>query len=146
MIDNSTKKFLETNLKGLMMDTIERMEKETALLRKGGLYEASPSEVKLFSALRGRERSISEVARALGISRQAVHKTNRRLMELGVTELVEKSGNKRDKFIKITENGLLVQIEGAKHLKIVEDKISQKIGKKNLELFRSLLLKNLKEV
>ena len=75
MIDNRSKQFLATNIKGLFNDTLEWMEARNAELRCGSEFEGTPAEAKLFATLRGRARSISDLARAMGLSRQAVHNT-----------------------------------------------------------------------
>ena len=93
MIDEQTRKFLATNIKGLMSDMLEWMEARNADLRAGSEFQGTPAEARMFATLRGKERSISELARALGVSRQAVHTTVHRLVNAGVVELVSSPGN-----------------------------------------------------
>ena len=78
MIDNNIS-FLDTNLMRLTMELVEWMELEMIELNKSAKYQGSIAEIKLFNALRGEEKSISELARLMNISRQAVHKTAHRL-------------------------------------------------------------------
>ena len=144
MVDENSKQFLATSLKGLLQDTLEWMEVRNSELRRGSEFEGTPAEAKLFATLRGRSRSISELARAIGVSRQAVHNTVHRLIEAGVVELVAQENSKRDKLVKITRKGTRVQAMAAKNLKVIENEMADRIGAKNVELIRSLLIKNLK--
>ena len=78
MVDNNIS-FLDTNLMRLTMELVEWMELEMIELNKSAKYQGSIAEIKLFNALRGEEKSISELARLMNISRQAVHKTAHKL-------------------------------------------------------------------
>ncbi len=143
MIDNKTRQFLATSLKGLLQDTLEWMDTRNASLREGSKFEGTPAEAKLFATLRGKARSISELARVMGVSRQAVHNTVHRLVDIGIVELVAVEGNKRDKLVTITTEGHKVQKMAAKNLKRIEQDMAETIGAENVELIRSLLLKHL---
>ena len=146
MIDNNSKEFLATSIKGLLQDTLEWMESRNAELRRGSEFEGTPAEAKLFATLRGRARSISDLARVMGLSRQAVHNTVHRLISAGVVDLVPMEGSKRDKLVQITERGQEIQKMAAKNLKRIERDMHKTIGAENVELLRSLLLEHLKAV
>jgi hypothetical protein len=60
MVDNNIS-FLETNLMRLTMELVEWMELEMIELNKSAKYQGSIAEIKLFNALRGEEKSISEL-------------------------------------------------------------------------------------
>lgn len=125
------------------MDVQEWMENRNADLRKGSDFVGTPAEAKLFATLRGRQRSISELARVLGISRQAVHNTVHRLVAAGVVELIAAPDSNRDKYVHITKKGYEVQKMAAKNLRQIEKEFADSIGKENLELIRSLLIAHL---
>ena len=143
MLDNKTNEFLEKNIMRLMMENIEWMEKEMNHTIAKNSYSLTPAETKLFNTLRGRNRSISELSRVMGLSRQAVHKTTHRLIENGYLELAVSNVNKRDRHVCITPEGLKVRQFGASILKEIEKKLSKSIGKENLELIRDTLTKHL---
>ena len=96
-------------------------------------------EIKLFNALRGEKKSISELARLMNISRQAVHKTAHKLEDLGFLELITRNGNKKDRLVKITELGQEVRKQGAEHIMVIEEKLALSMGKRNLEFMRIIL-------
>ena len=110
---------------------------------KKGIRHLTPAEIKLFNTLRGSKKSISDLSRVMGISRQAVHKTTHRLMEFGYIELTISPDNKRDRLVSITRKGLKVRERGAKIIREIEGKLSKNIGRDNLELIRDLLEENL---
>jgi DNA-binding MarR family transcriptional regulator len=146
MIDNKTKQFLATSLKGVLNDTLEWMENRNAELRKGSEFEGTAAEAKLFATLRGRPRSISELARVMGLSRQAVHTTVHKLVKAGVIDVVTSDTNRRDKMVRITVYGQQVQRMAAKNLRQIETDMARSIGRDNVELIRSLLMQHLESV
>ena len=73
----------------LAMELVEWMELEMIELNKSAKYQGSIAEIKLFNTLRGEEKSISELARIMNISRQAVHKTVHKLEDLSANYLAE---------------------------------------------------------
>lgn len=147
MIDDKDTRYLATNLKGLFQDMLEWMEERNAALRAGsGLGQATPAEAKLFATLRGRERSIADLARVLGVSRQAIHHTVHRLVEHGVVELVPSEASGREKLVRITAAGRSVQTLAARNLRKIEAELARSIGRENVTLIRELLVAHLERV
>ena len=134
MIDKNIdyKDFLETNLMRLTMELVEWMEGEMIELNKTSQYRGSIAEIRLFNALRGEEKSISEVAKIMNISRQAVHQTVHKLVNLGYLELISQDGNKKNKIIKITALGQEIRKQGSEHLMEIERKLSWNLRERNL--------------
>ena len=134
---------LRNSLKALLRDALDWIEAEQGeLLKDSPFASASAAEIKLFAALRGESRSISELSRYLGVSRQAVHHTVHKLVAKGVVSLQHAPSNRRDKYVVISEQGRAVQAMTAKHFKIIEKKMMKNIGRENVELLCALLLKN----
>ena len=134
MVDNNLnyKEFLDDNIMRLAVELVEWMEGEMVELNKSDDYQGSASEIRLFNALRGEEKSISTLARTMGISRQAVHKTTHRLEELGFLKLVSRQNNKKDRIVCITEEGQAIRKQGAEYFINIEEKISWNVGERNL--------------
>lgn len=148
MIDKNIdyKDFLETNLMRLTMELVEWMEGEMIELNKTSQYRGSIAEIRLFNALRGEERSISEVAKIMNISRQAVHQTVHKLVNLGFLELISQDGNKKNKIIKITALGQEIRKQGSEHLMEIERKLSWNLGERNLEFIKTILSSHSKNI
>ncbi len=148
MIDKNIdyKDFLETNLMRLTMELVEWMEGEMIELNKTSQYRGSIAEIRLFNALRGEEKSISEVAKIMNISRQAVHQTVHKLVNLGFLELISQDGNKKNKIIKITALGQEIRKQGSEHLMEIERKLSWNLGERNLEFIKTILSSHSKHI
>jgi DNA-binding MarR family transcriptional regulator len=148
MVDNNLdyKEFLDDNIMRLALELVEWMEGEMVELNKSDDYQGSASEIKLFNALRGEEKSISTLARIMGISRQAVHKTTHRLEELGFIKLVSRQNNKKDRIVCITEKGQLIRKQGAEYLINIEEKLSWNVGERNLVFIKMMLSTHLKKL
>ena len=148
MIDKNInyKDFLETNLLRLTMELVEWMEAEMIELNKTSQYRGSIAEIRLFNTLRGEEKSISEVAKIMNISRQAVHQTVHKLVNLGYLELISQDGNKKNKIIKITALGQEIRKQGSEHLMEIERKLSWNLGERNLEFIKTILSSHSKHI
>ena len=148
MVDKNKdyKDFLETNFMRLTMELVEWMEREMVELNKTSKYRGSISEIRLFNALRGQEKSISELARIMNISRQAVHKTAHKLVDLGFLELISEDGNKKNRIIKITTLGQEIRKQGAEHLMEIERNLSWNLGERNLEFIKTILSTHSKHI
>ena len=148
MVDKNKdyKDFLETNFMRLTMELVEWMEREMVELNKTSKYRGSISEIRLFNALRGQEKSISELARIMNISRQAVHKTAHKLVDLGFLELISEDGNKKNRIIKITTLGQEIRKQGAEYLMEIERKLCWNLGEKNLEFMKTILSSHSKHI
>ena len=91
--------YLDTNIMKLVLELGEFMQEESLRLHHAGEYKkATPAQLRLFNVLRGNERTISDIARRLGVSRQAVHKTVHQLIDVGFLKL-KKSKNNRDQIV-----------------------------------------------
>lgn len=135
---------LRGSLKALLRASLEWLEAEQLKLLQDSPYSAaSNAEVKLFAALRGKNRSISELSRYLGVSRQAVHQTVHKLIEKGVVRLEPIANNKRDKSVVITEAGNEARRVTAEHFRTIEKTVADNIGRENLDLLLQLLEQNL---
>jgi DNA-binding MarR family transcriptional regulator len=147
MLDERTRRFLETNVKGLLQDTLDWMEQRNAELREHSPFaDATLADAKFFACLRGRERALSDVARTLGVSRQAAHHTAHRLVVQGVIELVPSPHDGREKLVRITPHGNAAQVLAARNLRQIERELARNIGRDNVELVRDLLVKHLETV
>ncbi|MBT8145592.1 MAG: MarR family transcriptional regulator, partial [Gammaproteobacteria bacterium] len=137
MPNTKTNPQLRDSIKALLRDSLAWIESEQLKLLQDSPYEgASNAEIKLFAALRGTSRSISELSRYLGISRQAVHQTVHKLVERGIVKLQPAESNQREKHVVITEKGREVQRMTAEHFRTIESKMAANIGRKNVELLR----------
>ena len=112
--------YLDTNIMKLVLELGEFMQEESLRLHHAGEYKkATPAQLRLFNVLRGNERTISDIARRLGVSRQAVHKTVHQLIDVGFFKL-KKSKNNRDQIVCFTKKGQNARLKSAKILMKIE--------------------------
>lgn len=136
-------KLLRNSLKALLRDALDWIENEQEeLLKDSPFASASTAEMRLFAALRGESRSISELSRYLGVSRQAVHHTVHKLVTKGVVTLKHADNNRRDKLVTISEQGREVQAMTAKHFQAIERKMASTLGRERVEMLREMLLEH----
>ncbi len=106
-------------------------EKEVVKLSEKGYY--------LISILNSKNLTISESARNMNISRQAVHKLSKELLKMGFIETKHFENNKRDMYLILTEKGKILY-EETNLIKIeLENEIIDFIGKENVEFFKNVL-------
>ena len=140
-LSEADRAFLATNLKGLLQDVMEQMDARNTELRGDTMFaNATPAEARLFAVLRGRERSISELARVLGVTRQAVHHTVHRLIDAEVVELIPAQHSRREKLVRITPTGRKVQAIAAANLRRIEAEMAERVGEAKLSTLRELLI------
>ena len=140
-LSEADRAFLATNLKGLLQDVMEQMDARNTELRGDTMFaDATPAEARLFAVLRGRERSISELARVLGVTRQAVHHTVHRLIDAEVVELIPAQHSRREKLVRITPTGSKVQAIAAANLRRIEAEMAERVGEAKLSTLRELLI------
>lgn len=84
--------------------------------------------------------TISQLTKTLGISRQATHKAVGNLIESGFIKMEEANNNKKVKVITLTELGEKAFQDRKELLQEIENNISKKIGKENLENLKALLM------
>ena len=84
-------------------------------------------------------RGLTELARALNISRQAAHKSILRLVDIGVVKFDYAEGSRRDMIAEITVKGVAAQKIGHGIAATIENEIRAKIGQDDLETFRRIL-------
>ena len=132
--------YLDTNIMKLVLELGEFMQEESLRLHLAGEYKkATPAQLRLFNVLRGNERTISDIARRLGVSRQAVHKTVHQLIDVGFLKL-KKSKNNRDQIVCFTKKGQNARLKSAKILMKIENEFMKKVGINEYLIIKNALL------
>jgi DNA-binding MarR family transcriptional regulator len=129
------------NIRGLLQDLTSELDRHGAVHRRGTRYEgARQSDVRVFVMASRQPRTVSEIARELQVTRQAVHSSITRLKSLDVVELVHQPGNDRDKLVAVTDKGWQAQAVANDVIKQLERECAEILGTKGLEQFRRQLL------
>lgn len=112
---------------------------QNALKQKGWDGVGSRAQSMVFLHVIGGITRPSEVAQALGISRQAVHQTIAELVSNGLLELVADPNDKRAKLIRFTEEGHTITMDAIGSLEHTEALLGQRIGMGNLTQLKKVL-------
>lgn len=94
---------------------------------------------RLFAHLGGRPIGLSELARRLSISRQAVHKLALEAQRLGLVEFVDSEVDGRVKLLRFSQKGWAMSELAAQDFARIEVEIAEEIGAENLEVLRRVL-------
>ena len=74
-------------------------------------------------------RKPSDIARNLGISRQAVHTTINQMVELGMFEMQDDPADGRSKIVTITEKGHRMRKDADEAMAVLAEELRRRIGK-----------------
>lgn len=140
MIDNDLPGVARDNIRSLIYLLGSEMDQRIALFRRGTPYEhVRPSDIRVFVYASAGNASISEVARLLGISRQAVHMSAQRLKELGVLSLAPAQPGRRDVLMQLTEMGQDARQTADQQIQRLEGEVSDILGPDGLHTLRRTL-------
>jgi len=84
-------------------------------------------------------RRPSDIARRLGVSRQAIHATISQMVELGILALVDDPTNGRVKLVALTPQGENMRQDAQRAMLIMGDELGLRIGKAHLAKAARLL-------
>ena len=142
MPDDQSKRAIPfDNIRGLLQDLTSELDRRTVVYRKGTRYEnVRQSDVRVFIIASRQPRTVSDIAREMEVTRQAVHSSVLRLKELQVLELIPQPGNGRDKLVAVTEKGWQAQAVANDSIQLLEKECAEILGSKGLDQFRKQLL------
>jgi DNA-binding MarR family transcriptional regulator len=77
-------------------------------------------------------RRPSDIARRLGVSRQAIHATINQMIELGIVALTDDPTNRRVKVVAPTAQGEAMRIDAQRAMVVMGDELGRRIGRPQL--------------
>jgi DNA-binding MarR family transcriptional regulator len=104
-----------------------------------GYPSLTPAMNRLFAQLGGRPLGLSELARRLSVSRQAVHKIALDAARLGLVEFVASEDDGRVKLLRFTQKGWRMSTLAAAAFAATEQALAAHIGEANVEELRRIL-------
>ncbi|WP_431777868.1 MarR family winged helix-turn-helix transcriptional regulator [Ottowia caeni] len=127
-------------LRHLLMARSSWMEEQvTAAASLHGYPYVTTAMNRLFAHLGGRPIGLSELARRLSVSRQAVHKLASEAEKLGLVEFVPDESDKRVMLLRFTQKGWRMSESAAASFVKMEEELARHIGKENVEELRRIL-------
>lgn len=128
------------NIRTLVYLFGQELDERISLFRQGTAYEnVRASDIRVFVHAADGGSSISEIARRLGISRQAVHMSAQRLKELGVIEMQALQTSRRDMAVTLTQHGRDAMRLANTQIHRLESELAEIIGAEGLEVLRKTL-------
>jgi DNA-binding MarR family transcriptional regulator len=109
------------------------------ILASNGDKAFSKAQSAIFVNLAEGRNTAVEIARHLGVSKQAVNKTVGELVESGLLTLVVDAEDKRSKRILPTRAGLEKGRQAAQALHQLEQELAQRLGKDQVKALRAIL-------
>lgn len=101
-------------------------------LRAQGWPRVTRPQSMLMALVAQGVRRPSEIARNLGVSRQAVHTTLGRMVELGILALVDDPEDRRSKLVVISERGAKMRECAQRAMLLMAQELRSRIGAKSL--------------
>jgi DNA-binding MarR family transcriptional regulator len=131
---------MSVNLKQLLLARSDWFAREIMSGVKRSEYAyITPAQSRLLAHMGGKPTSLSELARRLAISRQAVHKTAGELVRRGILEIRDDPERRNAKHVVYTERGRQVNRAGAQIIERLEERIASRIGAQRLAELKGLL-------
>lgn len=104
-----------------------------------GYSDITPAMSRLFAYLAGKPIAISDLARKLSVSRQAVHKLALEASRLGYVEFMPSSDDARLKLLKFTAKGRSMSLTAENDLIEIEKALAKQIGAQRMQALQEIL-------
>lgn len=130
----------KTLLRHLLLARFNWMEKrllESAA--RHGYEQITVAMSRLLARLSGRPKGLSELARELAVSRQAVHQLANEAARLGLVEFVPSELDGRVMLLRFTQKGWAMSETAVRELEGIEEDLARQIGAHDLEELRRIL-------
>lgn len=104
-----------------------------------GYGDVTPAMSRLFAHLAGKPIGLSELARRLAVTRQAVHKLATDAAQMGYVEFVNSDVDARVKLLRFTQKGWNMAESAECELHAIESDLAHVIGVEKLNLLKDIL-------
>jgi DNA-binding MarR family transcriptional regulator len=108
------------------------------LRRRGWPGVTRPQSMVMTNVVAGVRRP-SDIARNLGVSRQAIHVTIRQMVDLGLLELVDDSTDGRSKMVAIGGTGGLMRENAQEAMRLMTLELRRRIGDAGVDQLKQAL-------
>jgi DNA-binding MarR family transcriptional regulator len=142
MTDDRERRSVPTdNFPGLVRDLAHEVERRISVHVRGSNAEKlRPFDTRVGIIASRHRKTVSQIARDMNVTRQAVHSAVQRLSEAGLAELVPQPGNDRDKLVTLTDSGWSAQAIAFHSIASTETEMQNILGAKAVEQLRKQLV------
>ena len=106
-----------------------------------GFHFVTPAMHRLFAHMSTKPVSISELARRLAVSRQAVHQTVAVACRRGIVELIDDPLDGRARKVRFTAKGMQMVGSASRVARGIETRLERQLGPRDLASLRRILAK-----
>jgi DNA-binding MarR family transcriptional regulator len=99
----------------------------------------TPAMHRLFAHMSSKPVSMSELARRLAVTRQAVHQTVNQARRRGIVELVADPLDARLRNVRFTAKGMRMVRSAADAVRAIERDLERRLGRRNVDALRRIL-------
>lgn len=111
---------------------------QTRLRAKGWPDVSRPQSMVMINILSGTVRP-SDIARNMGVSRQAIHTTINQMVKLDIVSLTPDPADRRNMIVSLTETGANMRQDAQQSMDMLSHRVSQKLGPGRLQQLLTLL-------
>lgn len=127
-------------LRHLLLSRSEWMEERVfEKAAQNGYGDITAAMSRLYAHLGGGPRPLSDLARRLAISRQAVHKMAKEGVRMGYVELTESPTDARVKLLGFTEKGRAMAASARETMEAIETRLTAQLGADQLDAIKQIL-------
>ena len=108
---------------------------------RNGFGEVTTAMNRMFAHMGGRPIGLSELARALDVSRQAVHQLAKEAEILGFVEFFCSETDGRVKLLRFSQKGWMMAENAANEFAAIEGQLEKFIGTDDLKVLKAILSK-----
>lgn len=109
---------------------------------RDGYGYITPAMSRMFGQMGKEPVSLSELARRLIVSRQAVHQLANEARKHGLVELIESPTNRRVRLLRFTLQGEVMYANGTRDLREIERQLAERIGSEDMAALLRILAKD----
>ncbi|HMX11474.1 MAG TPA: MarR family transcriptional regulator [Burkholderiaceae bacterium] len=109
---------------------------------RDGYGYITPAMSRMFGQMGKEPVSLSELARRLIVSRQAVHQLANEALKHGLVELIESPTNRRVRLLRFTPQGEVMYASGTRDLRAIEARLAERIGAEDMAALLRILSKD----
>jgi DNA-binding MarR family transcriptional regulator len=81
----------------------------------------------------------SDIARNLGVSRQAIHVTLNQMVEIGLLELIDDPEDRRSKIVAISATGSMMRQSAQEAMRLLARQLRRRIGDAHVDSLKTIL-------
>ncbi|MCK6424556.1 MAG: MarR family transcriptional regulator [Burkholderiaceae bacterium] len=106
---------------------------------RAGYGYITPAMSRMFGQMGREPIGLSELARRLMVSRQAVHQLAGEALRHGLVELVDSPSHKRVRLLRFTPEGEAMYASGTRDLGEIEQRLAERLGAQDMAALQRIL-------